>query len=106
MREIYLEEISKKFVERCLGFPKNGHVARLQSLIVCRSSSMPSVNGCNQSGKESPPAFAAVDWCLVDATNGTWFSDVHSFVGPHLRCLFSCFPRISIAYRFAQESPI
>ena len=38
-----------------------------------------SVNGCDQSGKESPPAVAGVDLCLVTATPlGHGFSDVQS----------------------------
>ena len=51
----------------------------------------PSVKGCNLSGKESPPAFAGVDWCLATATTGTWFSDLDSPVIPSV-VGDGCFP--------------
>ena len=57
-------------------------VVRLADSIASGSSTEPSVNGCSQSGKESPSPFAEVDWCLVTAATGTWFSDLHSHMIP------------------------
>ena len=56
------------------------------------SSTTPSVNDCNQPGKESLPASAGVD-CLVTATSGTWFVR-STFIcdSEFSRWLLSCLP--------------
>ena len=58
--------------------------------IAGRSSTGPSLNGCNQSGKESPPAVDRVD---LSGHCDHWdnFSDLHSSVIPSL-VRNGCFP--------------
>ena len=47
------------------------------------SSTKPSANGCDQSGKESPPAFAG-GLTDVGLLRRTWLSDLHSNVNSFL----------------------
>ena len=73
----------------CVEFPL------IQSQVVLQTE--PSVKGCNLSGKEFPPKFAGVDWCLVTATTGTCMVLGSRFICDSVCCLrwlLSCFPRV------------